>query len=201
MKSRPINVGSAVRTGLFVLALFGANMVVAEANELENGGFEDAAVEPGSSRLGLDRYGAWTSPAPGGCSGSTEILGLPYPTGFGAAAIAAYEGDQALNLGPCFGTGSISQSFTTVVGARYEVSLALRDGQVTASVFNPSASDFSADFGLSGDLVWTIYRFTFMASETRSTILLQNSSLSSSDCCAPTVDDIRVTRIPNAVGI
>ena len=198
MQSKRIYRVSALRSGMFFLALFAAHAVWADVNELTNGGFEDETGEPGSSTLGLDRYGAWSSPAPGSCSGSTEILTLPYPNGYGQASMAAYEGDRALNLGPCFGRGSIRQSFTTIVGTSYEVSLALRDGQVKVSVFNEHMTDLSADAGVPVDRAWTIYSFRFTASGVNSTIVLQNASLTSGNCCAPVVDDIRVIRMSTA---
>ena len=182
--------------GLLLIA-FGTQPVAAEMNLIQNGGFEFGLVEPGASKLGLGRYGAWTSPTPGGCFGSTELLGLPFPHVFGKLPLSAYEGDVGMNLGPCFGSGSVSQSFATIVGANYKVSLAVIGGTVTASVFNASNTDLSVDFVARESQVWSSDSYTFTATHISSTIMLQNTSPKTNSCCAPTIDDVRVILIDN----
>ena len=183
--------------GLLLLAALGTQPVAAEMNLIRNGGFEFDLIEPGASRLGLERYGAWISPTPGGCFGSTELLGLPFPYVFGKRPLLAFEGDAGMNLGPCFGTGSVSQPFPTIIGSTYEVSLAVIGGTVTVSIFNPSNTDLSVDLVAQDGEVWTSNSYTFIATHINSTIMLQNTSTKTSSCCAPTVDDVRVTLIGN----
>jgi hypothetical protein len=184
--------------GLLLTAAFGTHPVAAEMNLIQNGGFEFDLVEPGAYKLGLGRYGDWISSTPGGCFGSTELLGLPFPHVFGKSPLSAYEGDAGMNLGPCFGGGSVRQSFTTIVGANYKVSLAVIGGTVTASVFNASNIDLSVDFVARESQVWTTDSYTFTATHISSTIMLQNTSPKTNSCCAPTIDDVRVNFIDTA---
>ena len=98
-----------VLLGLLSLVAVAIPSAAAEGNLIEDGGFELNIVDVGDAKLGLGAYGAWTSPTPGGCSGSTEILGLPLPHALGRRGqdeLPAYEGDEAMHLGPCYGDGS-----------------------------------------------------------------------------------------------
>ena len=181
--------------GLLLTAAFGVRPVSADVNLLQNGGFEFDLIEPGDSLLGLGNYGAWHSPTPGSCVGSTELLGLPFPRVFGDYPLSAYEGNAGMNLGPCFGVGSISQSFPTIAGAKYQVSLAVIGGTVTASVFNANNTDLSVDFVGRESPIWRSDSYTFQATHVSSTIMVQNSSPKTASCCAPTIDDVRVILI------
>ena len=184
--------------GLLLLAAFGTLPVSAETNLIRDGGFELELVEPGDFKLGLAAYGAWTSPAPDDCAGSTEILGLPLPHALGVLSVnplPAYEGDEAINLGPCFGRGSVSQVFTTTVGTRYLASLAVIGGTVTATVFNAGQTDLAADFVAPEGNVWGTDSYEFTATHTTTTIVVQNTSPRTGICCAPTIDDVRITSV------
>jgi len=184
--------------GLLLLAAFGTPPVNAAAtNLIEDGGFELELVEPGEFKLGLGAYGAWTSPT-GDCAGSTEILGLPLPRALGVLSVKplpAYEGDEAMNLGPCFGSGSVSQVFATIVGKSYILSLAVIGGTVTATVFNPVQTDLTADFVAPEGNVWGTGSFKFTATNTKTIIVVQNTSPRTSTCCATTIDDVRIVSI------
>ena len=179
--------------GVLLIAAFGSYSVAAEVNLIQDGGFETDQIEPGDSKLGLGNYGAWVSPTPGGCFGSTELLGLPFPHLFGKLPLSAYEGTAGMNIGPCFGGGSVSQSFPTVVGENYKISLAVIGGTVTATVFNARHTDVSVDFAASEGEVWSAHSQTFTATDSVSTINVQNTSPTTGSCCAPTIDDVRVT--------
>jgi hypothetical protein len=184
-----------VALGLLLLAAFVTLPVSAETNLIQDGGFEVELVEPGDFKLGLAAYGAWTSPAPGDCAGSTEILGLPLPRALGVLSVnplPAYEGDEAMNLGPCFGRGSVSQVFATTIGATYRASLAVIGGTVTATVFNANQTDLTVDFVASERNVWGTDSHEFTATHTTTTITVQNTSPRTSTCCAPTIDDVRI---------
>lgn len=184
--------------GLLLLTAFGIPPVTAETNLIQDGGFELDLVQPGDFKLGLGAYGAWTSPTPGDCAGSTEILGLPLPKVLGTLSenvLPAYEGEAAINLGPCFGDGSVSQSFTTTVGAEYNVSLAVIGGTVTVTIFNADKTDLSADFVALERNAWGTDSYNFTATHTDTIILIQNTSAKTSTCCAPTIDDVRIVSI------
>ena len=182
--------------GLLLLAAFSTH--AAATNLIEDGGFELALVEPGEFKLGLGAYGAWTSPTPGDCAGSTEILGLPFLSALGVLSmkpLPTYEGDEAMNLGPCFGGGSVSQVFPTIVGNNYALSLAVIGGTVTATVFNAVQTDLTADFVAPEGNLWGTDSFEFTATHTKSVIVVQNTSLRTSTCCATTIDDVRIISI------
>lgn len=195
MRAKQVSCGLA----LVLMGAFGAHPVSAGVNLVRDGGFEVGLVEPGGVELGLGAYGAWTSPTPGGCAGSTEILGLPLPNALGGNALPAYEGDEAMNLGPCFGDGSVSQAFTTTVGEQYEVSLAVIGGTVTITVFNAYRTDLAAAFVPREGKVWGTVSYVFTATHTDTVIMVKNTSPKTSVCCSPTIDDIRVVSTATAL--
>ncbi len=181
--------------GLLLLAAFITLPVSADTNLIQDGGFELALVEPDDLKLGRAAYGAWTSPTLGDCAGSSEILGLPLPHALGELGVnplPAYEGDEAMNLSPCFGRGSVSKVFTTTVGARYHASLAVIGGTVTATVFNAGQTDLKVDFVAPEGNVRSTDSYEFTATHTTTTIVVQNTSPKTSTCCASTIDDVRI---------
>jgi hypothetical protein len=187
-----------VLLGLLSLVAVAIPSAAAQGNLIKDGGFELDIVDAGGAKLGLGAYGAWTSPTPGGCSGSTEILGLPLPHALGRRGqdvLPAYEGDEAMNLGPCYGDGSILQGFKTVVGARYTVSLAVFGGAVTATVFNASKTDLVAVFVARDGDSWWVSEYGFTASSIDTKIKLQNKGRHTGACCATTVDDVRIVSV------
>lgn len=184
--------------GLLSFVAIAIPSVAAKENLIEDGGFELNIVDVGGAKLGLGVYGAWTSPTPGSCSGSTEILGLPLPRALGRRGqdvLPAYEGDEAMNLGPCYGDGSIIQGFKTEVGARYTVSLAVFGGAVTATVFNGSKTDLVAVFVALDGASWWVSEYSFTASSADTIIRLQNKGSHTQTCCASTVDDVRIVSV------
>lgn len=191
---------SHIRYLLGVLSLVAVAIpsAAAQGNLIKDGGFELSIVDVGDAKLGLGVYGAWTSPTPSGCSGSTEILGLPLPHAIGKKGqdvLPAYEGDEAMNLGPCYGGGSVMQVFETVAGGRYTVSLAVFGGAVTATVFNASRTDLVAVFVARDGVSWWVSEYSFTASGVDTTIRLQNKGPRTEACCATTVDDVRITLV------
>ena len=187
-----------VSLGLLSLVAVAIPSAVAQGNPIKDGGFDLNIVDVGGAKLGLGAYGAWTSPTPGGCSGSTEILGLPLPHALGKRGqdlLPAYEGDEAMNLGPCYGDGSIMQVFKTEVGARYTVSLAVFGGAVTATVFNVSNTDLVAVFVARDGESWWDSSYSFTATSVDTTIRLQNKRSHTRTCCASTVDDVRIVSV------
>ena len=184
--------------GLLSLVAVAIPSAASEGNLIKDGGFELNIVDVGGAKLGLGAYGAWTSPTPGGCSGRTEILGLPLPHALGERGqdvLPAYEGDEAMNLGPCHGDGSIMQVFSTEVGARYTVSLAVFGGAVTATVFNVSNTDLVAIFVARDGGSWWHSSYSFTATSVDTTIRLQNKGSHTRTCCASAVDDIRIVSV------
>ena len=100
-----------------------------------------------------------------------------------------------MNLGPCFGAGSVSQVFATMVGNSYVLSLAVIGGTATATVFNAVQTDLTAQFVAPGGNVWGTGSFKFTATNTKTILVVQNTSPRTSTCCATTIDDVRIVSI------
>ena len=97
--------------GLLSFVAVAIPATAAQGNLIDDGGFELNIVDVGGAKLGLGSYGAWTSPTPGGCSGSTEILGLPLQHARGRKGkdvLPAFEGSAAFVILPCGATGLTS---------------------------------------------------------------------------------------------
>jgi Immunoglobulin I-set domain len=180
---------SALRAvGGLAFALLGAATVEAQQpNLLQDGGFELSVVLGPGQFQRASSFGAWTSTP--GCSGvpGSALLGMPY------AGIPPYEGAKAMHIGDCSGPGSVSQTFSTTVGAQYRVSLAVIGwsggaGTVRATVSDPSGTQLVGDFGNPGGNFWNSgSSHSFTATGTATTLKVQNLS------GASTIDSVSVT--------
>lgn len=181
---------SALRAvGGLVLALLGAATAAAQQpNLLQDGGFELSVVLGPGQFQRASSFGAWTSTP--GCSGQpgSALLGMPY------AGLPPYEGTKAMHIGDCNGPGSVSQTFSTTVGARYRVALSVigwqgGSGTVRATVIDPSGTQLVVgDFAAPGGNVWNSgSNHSFTATATATTLRVQNIS------GASTIDSVSVT--------
>jgi choice-of-anchor C domain-containing protein len=152
-----------------------------------NGGFETGTVDPGTQYLNLPTSSiaidGWLV-----ASGDVNYLGTLYQ---------ASEGTKSVDLNGD-GPGSISQSFSTVLGSIYVVLFDLAgnpDGTPVVKTLEVSAAGQSQQYLFdttghnSGQMGWTPQVFQFTATDTTTT--LQFASLSTGPW-GPTVDNVSV---------
>jgi len=148
-------------------------------NLLCDGGFEVGLTsDPGdwSGALPIgDPIGCWTVV---GASNGTGVLGMPYGT------LPILEGIEAVHIGNSRYDGGLEQSFATNIGAAYEVTfwgIAWSDdgdSDGTVRVYNAGGDDYNETFTVTDTTVgWTEVTFTFIPTDTTSTLEIMN-------CCS-----------------
>ncbi|AOW77323.1 hypothetical protein A3Q34_10915 [Colwellia sp. PAMC 20917] len=162
-----------------IAALVVLSTTVTHANLIVDGGFEfGQATGTASTSSG---YGAWST-----ISGQTYLLGMPY------AGMSTLEGLNAMHVGNGYGFGYVEQSFATNIGSLYELTYSMIGwsggaGRVSAHLYNTGTTDLIT--GLSTGGGWVTGSFTFTASNTLTTLKLQNVS------GASTVDDVSLISV------
>ncbi|MBL9137057.1 MAG: hypothetical protein JNK85_14390 [Verrucomicrobiales bacterium] len=142
--------------------------LLAQPNLLKDGSFEAGVAPGGIQELGLPGYQSWKFLPRGEKAG---IVGLPNDKEIGAPPFA---GPNAFFLTEA----GMSQSFPTVAGRQYQVSLHAngvlsRPGTVALRVYEsakPARTNLAADFSSVGGGTWTHREFLFTASGTNSTL-------------------------------
>lgn len=144
------------------------------AESLVNGGFESPVIsDPCCSTVPPDALPGWTA---------TPNVNVVVGTFSSAAGNLAFEGNQYLDLVGQGGTGSISQTFDTVVGQLYTLTFAY-----SHNLFNPAVTSASATFSVDGlagvvlhntgtnaDLDWQIFTNSFIATGPTATLNFTN---------------------------
>jgi len=151
-------------------------------NLVENGSFEDPDVGGNFSTLSSE-VGAWDIE-----SGSVDLINGYWP---------ASEGEQSLDMSGN-SAGTISQSFSTTVGATYTVTFDMSansdtnkpsvDLQVSASNESETFS-YDASTNDSGDMKWTPMTFTFVATESTTTLTFESLE---NDAMGAALDNVHV---------
>jgi hypothetical protein len=183
---------------LAIAAAFSLGALSAHANLLTNGGFEDIG---GASMQGWGgyTYGAgYSNPMPGwAVTGTVDITFTPSTWG------PADTGTHALDLNG-FDTGSISQSFATTIGQKYDVSFAYSRNVAGApdpatavataggGTLNISAAN-DGSFGSGGAMLWKNAGFSFTASALKSTLSFTSTVGGSGGVF---LDSVSVTAVP-----
>ncbi len=169
---------------LLACALPGASL----AAPFTNGGFEQ----------GTDTGGGFVTLP----NGSTAITGWTITAGdvdYIGPYWQAGEGSRSLDMVGCQ-PGSISQTFDTLAGARYQVSFLMAgnpDGGPTVKSLRATAAGASQDFTFDitgatrGDMRWASRSFSFVATGTSTTLTFSNTS-SAASCAGAALDGVSV---------
>jgi len=141
-------------------------------NLLTDGSFEVGAVVAGGFQQLQpgDTFGAWTVV---GEANGTGIIGLPY------GALFALEDVEAVHIGNSVFAGGVEQSFATSIGAEYQVSVwglnwpGMGAGTGTLRVYHAGGDNLNEEWTAAED-AWTEASFSFVASDTTSTLEIKN---------------------------
>ena len=194
-----------------VVLLLAATSTAAHAELIGNGSFETYAKSPDT----------W-NPAPmidfNLAVGTTDIAewtvirgNIDYVRQFSGVTWVAADGERSLDLGGTPGSGGVSQTFSTVVGAPYEVRFYMSGNPNTGwpgeelpnktlrvQVADQSA-DFSFDVSAEGstleDMKWKLLTVPFVA-DSNSTTMEIFSTMSAEVYIGPVIDNVSVTQIP-----
>ncbi|KKS07865.1 hypothetical protein A3K01_03915 [candidate division WWE3 bacterium RIFOXYD1_FULL_43_17] len=153
----------------------------------ENGSFETGTTDPGlyvTLNDGNTSITNWTV-----TSGSVDYIGTLWPASVGARSIDV-SGNEA---------GSISQTFTTVIGATYDVTFDMAgnpgvQGLKTMDVSATGGTVDSYEFNTTGksltDMGWEEMEFTFIATATDTTLTFTSTTVSA---YGPALDNVVIT--------
>jgi hypothetical protein len=184
------------------LVLLGATTSI-RAQILTNGGFETPALSPGGFQLitpGTEPTGfAWTV-----LSGTVDLAHLPVSPFVG---YTAFEGNQALDLHGD-NPGAITQSFTTVPGQGYRLTLAYADNPIESGIssasivfrdvattnvlFTDSISHSTSTNGPPANADWLEYQGLFIATGTSTSLTITSTSVSGSSSGGVFLDNIAI---------
>ena len=187
-----------------IVCLIGLAFVVVGSagaqNLLTDGGFEIGGITGPDEWIPYDTgdpIGAWTATSSdamvfGACDG-------------GAWGNPPFEGCMFANLGDGYGPGRIEQPFATTPGAEYEVRFwsseyannAGETGEATIRVYNDGGDDLLDTW--IHDLTWREFVFTFVATDTTSTLEFTNT-VGGPDKDAVSIDAVSVILMGPKVG-
>lgn len=170
------------------IALTTVWLSLADAQIIENGSFESAAIDPAPTFRTLS-------------SGSTAIDGwtvsggnIDYVDGYWNSA----DGERSIDLNGNSSAGAISLSFTSVIDSVYQVRFYMAgntDGQPAIKVVRVSAAASSKDFTFDAtghsrqDMGWEERIFEFTATESISALTFTSLV---SGVFGPAIDDVRM---------
>lgn len=168
------------------LAILLGAAVPANADLIENGGFEDPEIASGTYAL-YDMIPGWYLVGEGDIEIQNNVAGSPY------------EGDQFVELDSTQ-PSTIGQDVTTVGGQQYTLSFAFagRPGTNLASdnvmrvtwggieLFNMAAPDFTPN--------WTVYSFDVTAASALTTLTFGDLSVNAQNSYGVYLDDVRLVR-------
>ena len=165
----------------------------AQANLLMDGGFEVGLAPVPDTHLTVfpgEPLGAWTvigRPLP--------VIGVPRAAG----SIPVLQGREALHIGESALMGGVTQSFPTEVGEGYELIFGAIGWSGLGALIHVEVGDLATDVVVppvpaGADNAWATHSLTFTATDTTSTLLLQNVPPPTCEVpnCASTIDDVRV---------
>lgn len=189
---------SVMRKHLLALALASVS-TLALAAPFQNGSFETGT---------LNNTGSFDTLA----TGSTAITGwtvIGDGIDYMGAAWTAAAGSRSIDTLSCGVSGGVSQTFDTVVGGTYVVSLALAgnpDGGVKTLVASAASATANFTFNTAGrsgsNMGWTTVSFAFIATGSTTTLsLLGGVQGGGNSCAGAAIDNVSVTQISGPAAV
>lgn len=172
---------------------------LAQAAPFQNGSFETGA---------LSNTGSFDTLAPG----STAITGwtvIGNGVDYMGAAWTAAAGTRSIDTLSCGVSGGVSQTFDTVVGGTYVVSVALAgnpDGGVKTLAASAASTTANFTFNTAGrsasNMGWTTVSFTFVATGATTTLsLLGGVQGGGSSCAGAAIDNVSVVQVAGPAAV
>ena len=169
----------------------------AQANLISDGGFE-LGLTAGPNTFAIvptgDPLGAWT------VIGEKQVAMLGTP--FDATGVPPFEGDEVLHLGEFRSNNGVMQSFPTAVGVEYQLHFSGIGWAGEPATVHVEVGDLVTDVAQIPS-EWTTHSLTFTATDSTSTLILQNETSAGpgENPGAVTIDAVSVVPEPTTLAL